>query len=135
MTYKIESIGNNGMNKIQEDLRRQERYARLSVDRLLISGPRQKWAIDEARHRYLHRCQFPGPEDAFHFFIDGRSYKFIIPNSLFETHCVAEFLTQPDDPQTVSSAIQEAFDTFGRLGFGPDDDEFSEVILSPYAEG
>lgn len=79
MAYKIESIGRNGTTQIQEDLRGQKRYETLCVDRLLISGLRQKWAIDQMRHRYLHRCQFPGPDDAFHFFKDGNSYEFIIP--------------------------------------------------------
>lgn len=140
MTYVIETINAAARLKIQNDLNRQSEYAEISVHNFLWNHPDQTWAIDRGRDRYLHPIAQLGPStrSSFHFFLEGKSYTFTIPDSPFNPICPIIFITciasdNPENKEKLATAIQDAFDTYGRFGHGPDESFDSKINKSPGA--
>lgn len=131
MTYILETIGEAGMLKIQRDLDSQQAYCSRQASRFVSRGANAPWGIDCTRNLYLHRIQFIASSDevAYHFFSDGRSVLFTIPDNQFDGSFEIDFFEPQEDVQILIDQIQEAFDTYGRSGRGPDVDEFSRVVL------
>lgn len=144
MTFLLEPIGQEGLEKIQRDLQSQEKYKDLQVNHFLSSGTNQRWAIDSKRNRYLHSIRRFGASHLrpYHFFFDGISYEIEIPDSICRPQYSAHIYASNDADDHASllkvlPAIQEAFDTFGSCGFGPDEEGwpgFYRVELTLSAE-
>lgn len=132
MSYVLEPISENGISRIQKDLINQELYKDMIVEKFISFGPASMWAIDRTAGTYLHGIRGAGPSSGslFHFF-NGVSHVFSISESLFETTCSLRFIdpANPERKKDLLVQIQEAFNTFGRSGYGPNQDEFSHVNL------
>lgn len=131
MTYILERLGEAGMVKIKNDLASQSGFDQLEVERFVLTGTNETWAVDRRRNRYMHRIRFitPPSEVPYHYFNNGVSLRFTIGGSLFDTTCQLTFIDKPKEITVAIAEIQEVFDTYGRSGRGPDDDEFSRVTL------